>query len=66
VYALKALFKVLTLEDQKLISKKDVKPISSHPKKNTNKLPLTTNITMLITKQLINKIKRSTLASYLK
>jgi hypothetical protein len=66
VYALKALFSVLILEDQKLINKKDVKPINSQPKKNTNKLPLTTKITILITKQLINNIKRSTLESYLK
>lgn len=64
--ALNADFKVDTLVDQKLIKKNDVKPIISHPKNNTKKLPLVTKQIILITKQFIKRIKRSTLGSYLK
>lgn len=64
--ALNADFNVDTLVDQKLIKKKEVKPISSQPKNKTKKLPLVTKQIILITKQLINRIKRSTLGSYLK
>jgi hypothetical protein len=64
--ALKADFKVEILVDQKLIKKKDVKPINSQPKNKTKKLPLVTKHIILITKQFINKINLSTLGSYLK
>jgi hypothetical protein len=64
--ALKADFNVDTLVDQKLIKKKDVKPINSQPKNKTKKFPLVTKQIILITKQLINNIRRSTLGSYLK
>jgi hypothetical protein len=64
--ALKAAFNVDILVDQKLIKKKDVKPINSQPKNNTKKLPLVTSIIILITKQFINNINLSTFGSYLK
>jgi hypothetical protein len=64
--ALKADFSVDILVDQKLIKKKEVKPINSQPKNNTKKLPLVTKQIILITKQLIKRINRSTLGSYLK
>ena len=66
VKALKADFKVDILVDQKLIKKKEVKPINSHPKNKTKKLPLVTKQIILITKQFINNINLSTLGSYLK
>jgi hypothetical protein len=65
-YALKELFKLDILVDQKLINKKDVNPIISHPRNITKKLPLITKITMLITNELMNNNNLSTLASYLK
>src|SRR5690606_4123169 len=66
VYALNADFSVLIRVDQKLISIKEVNPINSQPKNITKKFPLVTSIIILITNKLINKIKRSTFASYLK
>ncbi len=63
---MKAALSVLILVDQKLIKKNDVKPINSHPKNNTNKLPPITKIHILIINKLINKNKRSTCGSYLK
>jgi hypothetical protein len=64
--ALKAAFNVDILVDQKLIKKNEVKPINSHPKNKTKKLPLVTKHIMLITKQLIKRTNLSTLGSYLK
>jgi hypothetical protein len=64
--ALKAAFKVPTLVDQKLIKKKDVKPIISHPKNSITKLPDETKNTILITKPFKNKRSLSTSGSYLK
>ena len=64
--ALNADFKVDILVDQKLIKKKEVKPISSQPKNNTKKLPLVTKQIILITKQFIKRVNLSTLGSYLK
>lgn len=49
-----------------MINKNDVIPIISQPKNNTNKLPLITNTTILITNKFINKDNRSILGSYLK
>jgi hypothetical protein len=63
VYALKADFKELILVDQKFISKNDVTPIISQPKNKTNKLPLITSTTMLITNKFISNDKRSILGS---
>lgn len=64
--ALKAAFNVDILVDQKFIKKKEVKPINSHPKNKTKKLPLVTKHIILITKQFIKSINLSTLGSYLK
>jgi hypothetical protein len=64
--ALNADFNVDILVDQKLIKKKDVKPISSQPKNKTKKLPLVTKHIILITKEFINNVNLSTLGSYLK
>lgn len=64
--ALNADFNVDILVDQKLIKKKDVKPINSHPKNKTKKLPLVTKQIILITKQLIKSVSLSTFGSYLK
>ena len=64
--ALKAALRVPTLETQKLIRRKEVKPINSHPKKSIIKLPEETNKSILIIKADKNKIKRSTKGSYLK
>jgi hypothetical protein len=64
--ALKADLTVDILVDQKLIKKKDVKPISSQPKNKTKKLPLITKQIILITNEFINKINLSTFGSYLK
>jgi hypothetical protein len=66
VKALNAAFSVATRVDQKFIKKNDVKPISSQPKNNTNKFPLDTNKTMLITNKFMKSINLSTLGSYLK
>jgi len=64
--ALKAAFSVPTLATQKLINKKDVRPISSHPKNNIIKLPEETKISILITKDAKKRRNRSTKGSYLK
>jgi hypothetical protein len=64
--ALKAAFRVPTLVDQKLIKKKDVKPINSQPKNITIKLPDDTNKIILIINKFKNKINLSTKGSYLK
>jgi hypothetical protein len=64
--ALKADFNVDILVDQKLIKKKEVKPINSQPKNKTKKFPLVTKQIILITKQLIKRMNLSTLGSYLK
>lgn len=55
-YALNAAFSVPTLVDQKLIKKKDVNPIISHPKNRLIKFPAETRNTILI----INIFKKST------
>lgn len=64
--ALNADFKVPTLVDQKLIRKKDVKPISSQPKNKVIKFPEDTNKIILIINEFKNKINLSTSGSYLK
>jgi len=63
---LKAAFKVPTLEDQKLIKKKEVSPIISHPKNKFIKLPEETKKTILIINIFKNKTNLSTNGSYLK
>jgi len=63
VIALNAAFNVPIRVDQKLIKKKDVKPINSQPKNRTKKLPLETSKSMLITKELMNRRSLSTLGS---
>lgn len=66
VKALKAAFNVDTLVVQKLISKKEVKPINSHPKNIDIILPELTKKIMLIT-NIFKKInKRSICGSNLK
>jgi len=57
---------VLTLVTQKLIKKKDVNPMSSHPKNNIIVFPDETKNNILIIKEHRNRIKRSTKGSYLK
>lgn len=64
--ALNAAFNVLIFVDQKLIKKNEVRPINSHPKNKTNRLPPKTSIHILIINKLINKNNRSTWGSYLK
>jgi hypothetical protein len=64
--ALNADLRVLTLQDQKLIKKKDVKPIISQPKKSITKFPEHTKKTILITKEFKKSINLSTNGSYLK
>ena len=64
--ALKADLNVPILKTQKLISKKDVKPINSQPKKSNIKLPEDTKINILITNDNKYNKKRSTRGSYLK
>jgi hypothetical protein len=64
--ALKAAFKVPTLVTQKLIKKKDVKPINSQPKNNIIKLPEETKKIILIIKEHKNNKNLSTKGSYLK
>lgn len=58
--ALNPAFTVLCLVFQKLIKKKDVKPINSQPKNNITKLPARTKIIMLITKRFNIINRRST------
>ena len=64
--ALKLQPKVIALNFQKLINKKDVKPINSHPKISVKKLLPQTSIIIDIINQLINSINSSSLSSYLK
>lgn len=65
-YALKPAFSVATLVVQKLIKKKELNPINSHPKNNIIKLLEITKKIILITKK-FKKIKNlSTSGSYLK
>jgi len=66
VNALNADFNVAVLVVQKLIKKKDVSPISSHPKNNIIVLPEETKKSILTTKDSKNNKKRSTKGSYLK
>ena len=66
VKALNADLRVPTLVAQKLISKNEVRPISSQPKSSTSILPDITRVSMLQTKELSIMIRRSTLGSYLK
>lgn len=58
--ALNPAFTVLCLVFQKLIKKKDVKPINSQPKNNITKLPARTKIIILITKRFNMTNRRST------
>ena len=64
--ALNADLNVLILTIQKLISKKEVIPISSQPKKRETKLAEDTKKIMLIINKFKNIINLSTLGSYLK
>jgi hypothetical protein len=57
--ALKLDLTVPRLVLQKLIRKKDDKPIDSQPKNNVNKLLLKTSIIILKINQFINNVKRS-------
>lgn len=66
VKALNADLRVPTLVAQKLMSKNEVRPISSQPKSSTSILPDITRVSMLQTKELSIMIRRSTLGSYLK
>jgi hypothetical protein len=59
-------FKVPTLDTQKLINKKDIRPINSQPKNSTIKFPDDTKINILIIKEDKNNINLSTRGSYLK
>lgn len=65
-YALNAAFKVPTRDDQKLIKKKEVKPIISHPKNKFIKFPEETKKTILIINIFKNRTNLSTSGSYLK
>jgi hypothetical protein len=65
-YALNAALSVPTREDQKLIKKKDVKPIISHPKNKLIRLPEETKKTMLIINIFKKRTNLSTKGSYLK
>ena len=66
VNALNADFSVAVLVVQKLIKKKDVSPISSHPKNNIIVFPEETKKSMLTTKDNKNNKNLSTNGSYLK
>lgn len=65
-YALNADFKVLILQTQKLINKKEVNPINSQPKNKHIKFAEVTKKIMLIINKFKKTINRSTLGSYLK
>jgi len=62
-YALNAAFSVPTLVTQKLIKKKEVNPISSHPKNIIIKFPELTKKTILKTNEHRNNSNRSTKGS---
>ena len=64
--ALKLDFNVPRRLCQKLIKKKEVKPIISQPKNKVNKLLAKTNNIILSINQFSNSINKSSLASYLK
>lgn len=64
--ALKADFKVELLSPQKLIKKKEVIPIISHPKKKTIKFPEFTKISILAIKEFIKDINLFIEGSFLK
>jgi len=64
--ALKAAFKVPILVTQKLIKKKEVKPINSQPKNNITILPEDTSNNILNTKEHKKFKNLSTKGSYLK
>lgn len=64
--ALKAAFNVETLLTQKLIKKKEVKPIISQPKNKLIRLPELTKKIILIINKFNNTSNRSTNGSYLK
>lgn len=66
VNALNADFKVAVLVVQKLIKKKDVRPINSHPKNNIIVFPEDTKKSILTTKDNRNNKNLSTNGSYLK
>ncbi len=66
VKALKADLSVAVFVVQKLIKKKEVKPINSQPKKSIIVLPEVTKNNILITKDNINNKNLSTSGSYLK
>lgn len=66
VNALKLQLKVVNLNFQKFINKKEVKPINSHPKISVKKLLPLTNIIIESVNQFINNINSSHLSSYLK
>jgi len=63
---LNADFSVAAFVVQKLIKKKDVKPISYQPKNNIIVLPEATRNNILITNESINNKNLSTRGSYLK
>jgi len=65
-YALKAAFRVPTLDDQKLIKKNEVNPIISHPKNKFIKFPEETKKTILIINIFKKRTNLSTRGSYLK
>lgn len=64
--ALKLDLTVPLLVLQKLIKKKDDRPIDSQPKKSVNKLLLNTSIIILKINQFISKVNISSCASYFK
>jgi hypothetical protein len=64
--ALKLDLTVPLLVLQKLIKKKDDKPIDSQPKNNVNKLLLKTSIIILKINQFISRVNMSSCASYFK
>ena len=64
--ALKLDLTVPLLVLQKLIKKKDDKPIDSHPRKSVNKLLLKTSMIILKINQFIIKVNISSCASYFK
>jgi len=63
---LKLDFKVARLDCQKLIRKKDVKPINSQPKNRVKKFPDKTKISILRIKLLSQNKKPISSASFLK
>jgi hypothetical protein len=65
-YALKPALSVATRVVQKLIKKKELKPINSQPKKSITKLLDITKKIILITKKFIKSKNLSTNGSYLK